>query len=336
MDGKIRQVGPDIYQIYLPLPTRPSIVNVYLVRSGDEWALIDTGMQSDESIATFKAALQEVNCSPSAIRTLLCTHHHPDHFGTSRVYKELTGAEVYLHPLELPRIERMQSTAPSPEALAFFRAHGVPIPQSPDGHPTPGRYFGTLYAPTTPDHLLQDGATIRLGTRECVVIWTPGHTPGHCCFYFPQDKIVIVGDHLLPKITPHVGVYYMGPENPLLDFLRSQEKIQQLDVELVLPAHGAIFKDHRYRAQQIIQHHYYRLQEIHDTITHHAKTAYEIAMEIFDFGSDRPIFHMLAATFETLAHLHFLLYDGTVRKIEEEGRITFIATRPTSYALHHR
>jgi glyoxylase-like metal-dependent hydrolase (beta-lactamase superfamily II) len=69
--------------------------------------------------------------------------------------------------------------------------------------------------------------------------------------YFPEDKVMIVGDHLLPRITPHVGVYYSGPDNPLLDFLQSQEKVQQFDVELVLPAHGAVFKDHRYRAKQL-------------------------------------------------------------------------------------
>jgi len=325
MDTKIHEVAAGIYQIYLPLPMRPSIVNVYLVRGGDEWALIDTGMHSEESIATFKQALAAVGCPPAAVRKLVCTHHHPDHFGTSRTYKELTGAEVYLNPLEVPRIERMQSSAPAPEALAFFRAHGIPMPQSPDGQPTPGRYFGALYAPVQPDHFLHDGDTIHIGNRELVVVWTPGHTPGHCCFYFPADKVLIVGDHLLPKITPHVGVYFTGPDNPLQDFLNSQQKVQGLDVELVLPAHGAVFKDHRHRAQQIIQHHKFRLQDILDTIKGHARTAYEIAMEVFDFGSDRPIFHVLAATFEALAHLHLLMYDGKVRRLEEGSTVKFIA-----------
>ena len=46
-------------------------------------------------------------------------------------------------------------------------------------------------------------------------LWTSGHTPGHCCFYLPQGKVLIVGDHLLPKITPHIGVYAGGPENTI-------------------------------------------------------------------------------------------------------------------------
>jgi glyoxylase-like metal-dependent hydrolase (beta-lactamase superfamily II) len=325
METKIREVATGIYQIYMPLPMRPSIVNVYLVRGGDEWALIDTGMCSDESIATFTQSLAEVGCPLSAVRKLVCTHHHPDHFGTSRKYKELTGAEVYLNPLEVPRVERMQSSTPSPEAVGFFRRHGVPIPEVPDGHPTPGRVYGNLYAPVLPDHPLHDGQTVQIGNREVVVVWTPGHTPGHCCFYFPADKVFIVGDHLLPKITPHVGVYFTGPDNPLEDFLNSQQKVQKLDVELVLPAHGAVFKDHRHRAQQIIQHHKYRLQEIHDTVKGHARTAYEIAMEVFDLPQDRPYFLLLAATFETLAHLHLLMYDGKVRRLEEDSTTRFIA-----------
>jgi glyoxylase-like metal-dependent hydrolase (beta-lactamase superfamily II) len=325
-DVKIREVVAGIYQVYLPLPMRPSIVNVYLVRSGDEWALIDTGMQSDDSIATLKAALATVDCPLSSIRQLICTHHHADHFGTSRTYKELTGAEVYLNALEMPRIARMQSTAQIPEAIAFFRSHGVPLEQSSDGGlPSPGRYFGPLYAPVEPDHFLNDGDVLHVGDREVVVVWTPGHTAGHCCFYLPADKVLIVGDHLLPKITPHVGVYFQGPDNPLQDFLDSQRKVQQFDVQWVLPAHGAVFKDHRYRAQQIIQHHQYRLQDMHDTIKQRAHTAYEVARENFDFKADLPIFHIMAATFETLAHLHKLVYDGKARRLQEGDTIKFVA-----------
>ena len=98
MEAKIREVAPEVYQVYLPLPMRPSIVNVYLLKSGWEWALIDTGMQSAESMAALTAALATVGCPPVAIRKLLATHHHPDHFGASRMYKEVVGGEVYLKP----------------------------------------------------------------------------------------------------------------------------------------------------------------------------------------------------------------------------------------------
>ena len=324
MEAKIRKVAPEVYQIYLPLPMRPSIVNVYLLRSNWEWALIDTGMQSAESMAALTAALSTVGCPPIAIRKLLATHHHPDHFGASRVYKEFIGGEVYLNGLEVERLAHLQ-TGSSSQSLSFLRRHGVPVPDSPWGMPAPGQMWGSFYAPTFPDRLINDGDILRVGPREVHVIWTPGHTPGHCCFYLPQDKVLIVGDHLLPKITPHIGAYPGGPDNPLGDFIESLKKVQKLDVELVLPAHGAVYKDHRYRAHQLIQHHEYRKQEMHDTIRRQAKTAYEIALEVFGSGDNRPIFHTIAATFETLAHLHLLVHEGKVRRLEEEERVRFLA-----------
>ena len=323
-EAKIREVASGVYQLFLPLPMRPSIVNVYLVTDGDEWALIDTGMHTEESIGTLKSALAEVGCQPSAIRKLISTHHHADHFGTSQTYKELTGAEVYLNEMELPRVERLQSTERSPEAFTFFQQHGIPL-DSPEQLPTPGSFYGSRYNPAQPEHFLRDGESVYVGKRELRVVWTPGHTQGHCCLYLPEDKIMIVGDHLLPKITPHVGVYYAGPDNPLQDFLDSHEKIQDFDVELVLPAHGRVFQDHRHRAKQIIQHHKYRLDEMRDIIHRKAHSAYEVASKVFDLNSDLPIFHVFAATFETLAHLHLLMYDGKVQRVEEEPVTRFLS-----------
>jgi len=60
------------------------------------------------------------------------------------------------------------------------------------------------------------------------------------------------------------------------------------------------------RARQLIQHHEYRKEEIRDLIRRQPKTAYDIALEVFGVDNDRPLFHMIAATFETLAHLHLL------------------------------
>ena len=103
-------------------------------------------------------------------------------------------------------------------------------------------------SPTSDELPLGDG-------RRFEVVWTPGHTPGHCCLLLEPDGILFVGDHLLPKITPHVGIGPNGPENPLGDFLASHEKIKRLDARLVCPAHGGVYEDHRRRASQLIDFH---------------------------------------------------------------------------------
>ena len=135
---------------------------------------------------------------------------------------------------------------------------------------------------------------------------------------------MIVGDHLLPKITPHVGMYPDATGDPLGDFINSQLKVQKFDVENVLPAHGGIYQDHRHRANQLIEHHRYREAEMLDITRRKAQTAFEIAMQIFG-SEERPIFHVMAATFETLAHLEHAYLEGRAKKSERDGRILFQA-----------
>ena len=327
IEAKVREVGPRIHQICLPLPMRPSVVNVYLVGDGDEWALIDTGINSDESKGVLRAALAAVGCPPTSVRKLLATHFHADHFGASQACRELTGAQLCLSAPDAERVERVLAAGDRlpAEAVPFFRRHGFPLPDEPEKTLSPARVWGSLYEPALPDRLIGDGDVVHVGEREVRVVWTPGHTPGHCCFYLPRDRFLIVGDHLLPKITPHVGAYPGGPDNPLGDYIASLRKVAELEVERVLPAHGRVYRDHRYRADQIVHHHEYRKNEMLDSVRRRPKTAYEVAVDVLGPGDDRPLVHRLAATFETLAHLRLLLYEDKVRRVEEPERVRFVA-----------
>ncbi len=323
-ETKFREVVPGVYVVHLPLPMRPTIVNVTLLRSGRQWALVDTGVNSPESIAAFQAVLSQIGCAPEQIRTIICTHHHPDHFGATKIYKELCGAELYAHRREYESSEWYKPHRRSEAATQFFIQHGLPIARFVT-IPSPGDVFGSMYAPAMPDHFIDDGQVIRVGDLEIEVITTPGHTAGHCVLYVRRPRVMIAGDHLLPKITPHVGVYPSGPENPLADFLDSQRKIQRFAVDLVLPAHGGVFTDHVPRARQIIQHHEYRMHEMLDIVRRQARTAYEIASLAFDFDIQSPLAVQFPATFETLAHLEYLRAGGTVVREERGEQIVYRA-----------
>jgi glyoxylase-like metal-dependent hydrolase (beta-lactamase superfamily II) len=321
--AKAREVAPGVVEVFLPLPMKPSIVNVYLVRAGDGWTLVDTGMRTEASMAAFRGALEAAGIAPQAIARIVCTHHHIDHFGTSGPYRELTGAEVYLHPLEAERAQAMAHV--EADNGRFLGRHGVPPLPPGQQLPSPSRFFGLFYAPATPDHPLRDGEEIPLGDgRRLRVVWTPGHTPGHCCLLLEPDAILFVGDHLLPKITPHVGLYPNGPENPLGDFLASLEKVQRLDARLVCPAHGPVYEDHRRRARQLIDFHRVRKLAMLDVLRQRPRTAYEVACEHFAVSPENR-FQVVAATSETLAHLELLRREGRVLSRERDGVIVYQA-----------
>src|SRR5438445_8202722 len=107
MAAKILEVHPGIYEIFLPLPMRPTIINVYLVDCHGAWALIDTGMNSPDSAETMRDAFAQVGIKIEDLNTLIGTHHHIDHFGASGEIRRLSHAATYLHKLETERANRM-------------------------------------------------------------------------------------------------------------------------------------------------------------------------------------------------------------------------------------
>lgn len=323
---KSREIAPGVIEVFLPLPSKPTIVNVYLLDcGGGEWALVDTGVASAASREAFAAVLRERGIAPEAIRHVLATHHHPDHFGASALLCEATGGRAYLHPAEVERVHYTLS-AGAEDMIAHSRRHGIPIPAEPLDAPKPSEVWAATFAPRTEvEHALQDGEVLHLGRRLLLVVWTPGHTPGHCCFLDLDQRVLFVGDHLLPRITPHVGVYATGPRNPLADFLASQEKVAALDeVELVCPAHGPVYADHRRRAAQIIAHHEQRARATANALRDGPATAYLVARQVFphlyenDQDADR--FQRGAAVMETIAHLELLRGRGVVRR-EDAGDV---------------
>ncbi len=327
MPAKIVEVQRGIYEIFLPLPMRPTIVNVYLIDCGKgQWTLVDTGMNTPDSVATLEDAFTQAGTRLEDLTVLLGTHHHVDHFGASATIRKRAHARTYLHELEVERANRMINLPPpsaNPDVHAFFTGHGFPIDRYPIEGMRPAWMGTDQYNPVLqPDQYLRDGDTITVGDRRFEVVWTPGHAPGHSVIYLPREKTMIVGDHLLPRITPHVGIYPSGPTNPLNDFLASQRKVQRFTVELVLPAHGAVYQDHRHRANQLIEHHRYREAEILDLVKRTPRTAFDVAEEIFG-NEERPIFHVMAATFETLAHLEYSRVEGRARRFERNGRIVW-------------
>jgi glyoxylase-like metal-dependent hydrolase (beta-lactamase superfamily II) len=322
-DGKTRVLADGVVQVFLPLPFKPTIVNVYLVRAGDGWTLVDTGMHTGDSRRAMDAALAEHGIAPTDVTRIVCTHHHIDHYGTSGPYRDLTHAQVLLHPLEAEKAAG--SATATGENDAWNARLGVPDVPPHKRMPSPSLAFGTVYSPAIPDALLADGDEIPLGDgRRFDVVWTPGHTPGHCCLLLQPDGILFVGDHLLPKITPHVGVYPGGPENPLGDFLNSHEKIKRLDARLVCPAHGGVYEDHRRRASQLIDFHRVRKMTMHDAIRKRPLTPYEVALEAFAISPENR-FQVMAATSETLAHLELLRFEGRALKSEDDGVVRYRA-----------
>jgi len=84
------------------------------------------------------------------------------------------------------------------------------------------------------DLFLQDGRVLDFGRTRMEVIHAPGHTRGHCAFYFPGERVLFLGDYDLTRTGP----YYADRASSIEDTLQSLEKIKKCPAETYLTAHG--------------------------------------------------------------------------------------------------
>jgi len=233
------EVTPGIYRMPLPLPVPTlSHVNTYLVKGDEGCLLIDTGWNTDESFDSLKEQLAELGIEGREISQIVVTHAHPDHYGLAGKIKSLFGASLLFHHLEKDFIETryvnmeeliqelgqwLQRNGVPPAKLAELQEASLPMLK--------------FVAPAMPDVTLYGGETIITGEFSFKVMPTPGHTAGHICLYEPDKKVLLSGDHILPTITPHVGLHPQSSPNPLGDYLDSLERLKNLEVNFVLPGH---------------------------------------------------------------------------------------------------
>jgi glyoxylase-like metal-dependent hydrolase (beta-lactamase superfamily II) len=273
--------GVSIERLKLPMPLKDrslTHINVYLVEGDSEHGalLVDTGWDSDDTFAYLKQALAD-----RPVGQIVVTHTHFDHYGLANRLKQYCNARVYMHELERDIIQSRYINMDEllKEVALSLQVHGTP-PDELDqlrAASLPMRQFVT---PTPPDVTLHGDETITTGYFNFKVLWTPGHAPGHICLYEPDKKILLSGDHILPTITPHVGLHPQSGGNPLGDYLASLNRLKELEVKTVLPGHEQPFNTFRSRVEAIIQHHRFRNSQILGALNSKSKTAYQIAHEI--------------------------------------------------------
>ena len=143
----------------------------------------------------------------------------------------------------------------------WLKMHGVPK-DSTDDLKTSAMPVRAFVDPVDPDEVVWGGERLEIGRFEFEVWWTPGHSPGHICFLERDKKFILTGDHVLPTITPNISLHPQQQGNPLGDYIASLKRLEELDVEQVLPAHESQFTDLRKRLREIEQHHEERLDEM--------------------------------------------------------------------------
>jgi glyoxylase-like metal-dependent hydrolase (beta-lactamase superfamily II) len=297
---------PGIGRITLPLPTGPRHVHCYVVDGDEGRILVDTGLG--------------VGPSPEwdglgELSAIAITHFHPDHVGGAERAAAATGAIVHQGELDYAQCERVWGTRDWPDRIAaWFRRNGVPGPVADElleqGH---------AYAPFI--RYAPDPERLNEGDRVdgWAVLELPGHADGHIGFF--RDGVLVAGDHLLPDITPAVGLYPESRPDPLGDYLRSLRRTADLGARLALPGHGEPIRDPAARAEEILAHHEARLAATEAAVDGRPRTGYEVSLALF--GETLSPTQRRFAVAETLSHLERLVATGRAARTEDGGSIAY-------------
>lgn len=186
----------------------------YLLEGSEKSLLIDTGL----GICDISEEVKKLTNKPVIA---VATHIHWDHIGGHKYYPDF-----YAHKEELNWLK-----GGFPLSIETIRSMVT------DRCDLPSGYDVNVYEffQGTPTRLLADGDTISLGNRIINVLHTPGHSPGHMCFFEKDKGYLFTGDLVYKDI-----LFAYFPSTDPQAYLKSLEKVAGLPVKDVFPAHHSL------------------------------------------------------------------------------------------------
>lgn len=186
----------------------------YLLNGENNSLLIDTGL----GICNIYDEVIKLTDKPIIAAA---THIHWDHIGGHKFF-----TEFYAHQSELGWLNGEFPL--SAETVRNMVVDRCDLPKEFD-------VSGYNMFQGMPSRILEDGDIIDIGGRMVEVLHTPGHSPGHMCFWEKERGYLFTGD-LVYKDT--LLAYY--PSTDPIAYLASLERIAELPVSRVFPAHHSL------------------------------------------------------------------------------------------------
>jgi glyoxylase-like metal-dependent hydrolase (beta-lactamase superfamily II) len=268
--GPFRRIEfrPGVLVFPLATMTRPPATHTNAVVLGRESAvLVDPGASEAEEIEKLLLALADARYPDGVVvRAIWLTHHHPDHVGGVEAARRALKVPVLAHPWTAERL----------------RDRSIAV-----------------------DGVLEDGASFDVGGGSWGALHTPGHAPGHLCFFRAEDGTLIAGDLL----TGFGTVVIDPPEGSMEDYLASLERLAALPIRTLIPAHGPAVLDGSRRLRETREHRLWRESRVLAAWRDGLREPAEMLGRVYD---DVPKEALALAERQIVAHLERLRAHGAL------------------------
>jgi glyoxylase-like metal-dependent hydrolase (beta-lactamase superfamily II) len=178
--------------------------------------LIDTAYIAD--FDETEGLIAQLGVNLSDVQLIISTHCHCDHIGGNKRIQDQSGCDIALHKIGKYFIDTRDDWA------------------------TWWKYFNQEAEFFDCTRALNDGEVLSIGPYEFEVIHTPGHAAEGIVLYNRSERLLISSDTLWKNDMAVMNRSVEGSAAPF-QMLKSLEKLESLDVQMVYPGHGPPFKD---------------------------------------------------------------------------------------------
>jgi glyoxylase-like metal-dependent hydrolase (beta-lactamase superfamily II) len=320
-NGGLKEVADGVYWLRMPLPFSLDHINLWLLKDGDGWTVVDTGVATPEAKEVWQKVF-DTQLQGLPIKRVIVTHLHPDHVGLAGWLTERFQCDLWMSRTDflMCRTLAADTGKEAPDvAIRFYRAAGFNDEMIESYRKRFGFFGLAISAMPASFRRIVDGETFEINGRYWQVVMGAGHAPEHACLYCPGLKLLISGDQALPRISSNVSVQPTEPHgDPLNDWLTSCEKLRSIlpGNLLVLPAHQEPFYGLHLRMTRLIEDHEKALTRL-AKLLQEPKTVPECFSALFARKIGPDLVHL--ATGETLAHLNCLLGRRVIKRTRDEN-----------------
>lgn len=190
--------------------------------------------------------IKEITKNP--IKYLILTERHSDHIFGMKYFKD-RGARVIAHKKTK---EFLKENKDYPKKLIK-----ILVGRNELDYESAKILFGKIKFCDI-DKTISKDTTLNIDGEEIILLTTPGHTDSNICVYIPKSKILFASDTIYSEFTPTTR---FGNVRLRKEWLKSLEKLEKLDIDILVPGHGKILKGKQIK-KEIERHKKYLLNKI--------------------------------------------------------------------------